>query len=68
MRVTRRTFMKQGGAAVAAAGGLVPVWVQASVTVGGYQFDTLSDGNLVLRGAWFDFSPECAKSAKNVSI
>jgi len=40
MRVTRRTFMKQGGAAVAAAGGLVPVWAQASVTVGGYQIDT----------------------------
>ncbi len=51
MRVTRRTFMKQGGAAVAAAGGLVPVWAQASVTVGGYQIDTLSDGNLVLPGS-----------------
>ncbi len=51
MRVTRRAFMKQGGAAVAAASGLVPVWAQASVTVGGYQIDTLSDGNLVLPGS-----------------
>ena len=51
MRVTRRTFMWSGGAAIAAAGGLVPVWAQASVTVGGYQIDTLSDGNLVLPGS-----------------
>jgi glyoxylase-like metal-dependent hydrolase (beta-lactamase superfamily II) len=51
MRVTRRTFMRSGGAAIAAAGGLVPVWAQASVTVGGYQIDTLSDGNLVLPGS-----------------
>lgn len=50
MQITRRTFLRNSGAAIA-AGGLVPVWAQASVTVGGFQIDTLSDGNLVLPGS-----------------
>lgn len=48
MIVTRRRLLQTGGAAMAAAGGMVPVWAHASTQVGAMQIDTLSDGNLVL--------------------
>lgn len=46
MKLTRRVFMRTSLGAAAA--GLVPVWSQASTTVGDWTVDTLSDGNLAL--------------------
>lgn len=48
MRITRRTLMQGGAAAV--MGGLVPRWAlaQTSLTIGAATIDTVSDGGLVL--------------------
>ena len=48
MRITRRTLMQGGAAAV--MGGIVPRWAfaQTSLTIGGATIDTVSDGGLVL--------------------
>ena len=44
--ITRRMLM--AGAAGVGAAGLMPRWLHASMERGGWQIDTLSDGNLVL--------------------
>ncbi|MFO7921530.1 MAG: MBL fold metallo-hydrolase [Nioella sp.] len=52
--ITRRMLMTGTAGIVAAA--LMPRWLHASVQMGGWQVDTLSDGNLVLP-ADFIFGP-----------
>ncbi len=51
MKLSRRLFLKSSAGASAAFAGFAPVWSHASVSVGDWQVDTLSDGNLVLPGA-----------------
>lgn len=54
---SRRTFLKQTGAAMMAASlPLMPGWARASLSLGSIQVDTISDGHLTLPGD-FIFGP-----------